>query len=111
VIRTINDRFGTDFTGEDRLLMEQVVGHLAKDESLSAQARSNSLDNFRHVFDPKATHAVLERNERNSGIVEQFIANDEIPKLWLDAMIREFHSRARGGGLTASRIDQTETAA
>ena len=103
VIRTINDRFGTDFTDEDRLLMEQVVGDLAKDEGLSAQARSNSLDNFRHVFEPKATHAVLERNERNSEIVQQFIANDEIRRLWLDAMIREYHSRARPERSRAAR--------
>jgi type I restriction enzyme, R subunit len=111
VIRTINDRVGTDFTDEDRLLMEQVVGDLAKDEGLSAQARSNSLDNFRHVFEPKATEAVLERNERNSEIVEQFIANDEIRRLWLDAMIREYHSRAQTGVEAGSNANQTATEA
>jgi type I restriction enzyme, R subunit len=110
VIRTINNRFGTDFTDEDRLLMEQVVGDLAKDEGLSSQARSNSLDNFRHVFEPKATHAVLERNERNSELVEQFIANDEVRRLWLDAMIREFHSRAQVGPKPGRQADQMAAA-
>jgi len=91
--------------------MEQVVGDLAKDEGLSAQARSNSLDNFRHVFEPKATEAVLERNERKSEIVEQFIANDEIRRLWLDAIIREYHSRAQTGAGLGSKTDETATEA
>ena len=47
------------------------------------------------------------RGERNSEIVQQFIANDEIRRLWLDAMIREYHARARTGAGTGDKDDQT----
>ncbi|WP_046861615.1 type I restriction endonuclease subunit R [Microvirga massiliensis] len=109
VIRLINDRFGTDFSEEDRLLMEQVVGDLGKDEGLAAQARSNTLANFRHVFDPRAMEAVIERMERNEAITEQFMANDELRGMMLNAMMREFYERARSGG--ASGREPTASAA
>lgn len=96
-IRLINDRFGTEFSEEDRLLMEQVVGDLGHDEGLAAQARSNTLTNFRHVFDPRAMEAIIERMERNQDITEQFMANDELRGMMLNAMMREFYSRARTG--------------
>jgi type I restriction enzyme R subunit len=96
VIRLINDRFGTEFSEEDRLLMEQVVGDLGHDEGLAAQARSNTLANFRHVFDPRAMEAIIERMERNQDITEQFMANDELRGMMLNAMMHEFYSRARG---------------
>lgn len=39
--------------------------------------------------------AVVERNE---AITEQFMANDELRSMMLDAMMREFYGRARRGG-------------
>ena len=77
--------------------MEQVVGDLGKDDRLAAQARSNSMNNFRHVFHPRATEAVIERAERNQNITEQFMSNDELRGFMLDAMMREFYMRARSG--------------
>ena len=97
VIKQANERFGTEFTEQDRLFFDQVVGDLAKDEALSEQARSNSLENFRHVFEPKATSAVVDRMERNGEISEHFMANDEFRAMFIDAMAREFRDLARQG--------------
>ena len=95
VITLINDKFGTDFDDNDRLFMDQVVHDLANDETLSEQARTNTLENFRHVFDPRAIGAVLDRSERNGEITEQFMANDEVRRMWLNAMMHEFYAAAR----------------
>ena len=106
VIRTINDRFGTDFTDEDRLLMEQVVGDLAKDEGLSAQARSNSLDNFRHVFEPKATKRCWSGTSATARLSNGSSRTMRFGGFrWI--MIREYYSRARAGSGTGSKADQS----
>jgi type I restriction enzyme R subunit len=97
VIELINERFGTDFTENDKLLMVQVVNDLAENEGLADQARTNTMTNFRHAFNPAAMNAVLNRMERNEGIAEQFMANEELRGMMLDAMMREFYQRARGG--------------
>lgn len=95
VIELVNERFGTDFNENDRLFMDQVVGDLTQDDGLAEQARSNTIENFRHVFDPKAMDAVLGRMERNETIASQFMSNAEFRDLILDAMMREFYQRAR----------------
>jgi type I restriction enzyme R subunit len=98
VIDLINERFGTDFTDTDKLFMEQVVADLGKDAALAEQARTNTMVNFRHAFDPAAMNAVIGRMERNEGITEQFMGNPEFRGVVLDAMMREFYQRARGNG-------------
>ncbi len=98
VITLLNERFGTDFNERDRLFMDQVVGDLAADDTLAEQARSNSIDNFRHAFDPKAMGAVIGRTERNEAISSQFMSNPEFRGIVLDAMLREFYERARRAG-------------
>ena len=98
VITLLNERFGTDFNERDRLFMDQVVGDLAADDTLAEQARSNSIDNFRHAFDPKAMGAVIGRTERNEAISSQFMSNPEFREIVLDAMLREFYDRARRAG-------------
>ena len=103
VIKLVNERFGTEFTEEDQLFFDQVVGDLAKDEALSEQARSNSLDNFRHVFEPKATSAVVDWMERNGEMSEHFMSNDEFRAMFVDAMAREFRDQARGKGRVPAR--------
>jgi type I restriction enzyme R subunit len=97
VIDLLNERFGTDFTENDRLFMDQVVNDLATNAGLSEQARTNTMDNFRHAFEPAAMNAVLGRVERNERITEQFMGNPEFRGVVLDAMMREFYHRARRG--------------
>ena len=95
VIDAINKRFGTDFAEGDRLLMVQALDDLSGDPALEAQARTNTLDNFRHAFEPAAIDAILHRNQRNGEVAEQFMANPELRRMMVDAMMLDFFQRAR----------------
>jgi type I restriction enzyme, R subunit len=95
IISTINDRFGTDWKSEDRLLFDQVVEDLSQDDELGEQARANDLDNFKHVFDPKALDAFIQRMDRNNGIASQVLNNRQMRKAVMAAMMREVYDRAR----------------
>jgi type I restriction enzyme R subunit len=104
IISTINDRFGTDWKSEDRLLFDQVVEDLTQDDELGEQARANDLDNFKHVFDPKALDAFIQRMERNNGIASQVLNNRQMLKAVMAAMMREVYHRARLDPEWASEI-------
>ena len=107
VIDAINKRFGTDFAEGDRLLMTQALNDLAADATLEAQARTNTLDNFRHAFEPAAISAILDRHQRNGEITEQFLENAELRRMMLDAMMLDFYQRAHtqpSGGLSDRRL-------
>ncbi len=66
IVDVLNERFGTDFTKEDQLFFDQVMGDLKQDGELGDQARSNSLDQFKLAFDPKGLAAVLARMDATS---------------------------------------------
>lgn len=97
VIELINERFGTNWSETDRLFMTQAVSDLTENEGLVDQARTNTMTNFSHAFNPAAMAAVMDRMERNAGIADAFMENEEIRGMMLDAMMREFYQKARGG--------------
>jgi hypothetical protein len=78
--------------------MVQALDDLSANSTLEAQARSNTLDNFRHAFEPAAIDAILSRNQRNGEITEQFLGNPELRKMMLDAMMLDYYKRARSEG-------------
>ena len=46
IIRVLNERFGTDFTDEDRLFFEQIKERAVKHEEVIQTAMANPLDKF-----------------------------------------------------------------
>jgi type I restriction enzyme, R subunit len=85
---------GTDFAEGDRLLMVQALEDLSGDATLETQAKTNTLDNFRHAFEPAAIDAILNR-QRNGEITEQFMGNPELRRMMLDAMVLDYYQRVR----------------
>jgi len=99
IIDLINERFGTDWKPEDRLLFEQISGDMVADEQLAVQARENSKDQFREVFEPKVLRAFVERRGRNEKIIEEFMSNAEMRALITGAMLDVVFRQARGESL------------
>ena len=102
IVKVVNERFNTDWRPEDRLLLDQIVEDLAGDEELNEQARANDLDNFRHVFDPKALDAFIQRMERNKEVAGKILNDSEIRTLVMAQMMREVYGRARSSEGQAS---------
>lgn len=97
IVEILNDKFGTDFTAEDQLFFEQIVGDLKKDAELGDQARSNTMDQFKLAFDPKGMQAVLSRMERNETISSQFMSNEQLRALALELMMQQVYQHFQEG--------------
>ena len=91
LVDVLNERFGTDFTEEDQLFFEQIVGDLKHDEQLGDQARNNTIDQFKLAFDPKGMAAVLSRMERNENIANQFMSNEQLRAVALELMMQQVY--------------------
>ena len=65
IIRELNERFGTEFTEEDRLVIHQIEQKLAQDERLEQTIRVNTPENamltFKQVLQDMF-HGMLETN-------------------------------------------------
>jgi type I restriction enzyme R subunit len=75
---------------------------MAQDGELGDQARTNTEDQFRLVFDPKALDAVVARMERNEAIASTFLTNEQLRIVALDLMMKELYDRLRGPGVVST---------
>ncbi|HMP57769.1 MAG TPA: DEAD/DEAH box helicase family protein [Gemmatales bacterium] len=91
VVDVLNDRFGTDFTKEDQLFFDQVMGDMRQDEQLADQARNNTPEQFKLAFDPKAMAALIARLERNEDISGQLMSNEELRAAALELMMQKVY--------------------
>ena len=79
IIARINQRFGTDWTAEDRLVFEAAALDLVNDEEIQNQAVNNDSATFRdHVFPDRYQKALLTRLDRNSDVVFAYLDNQDL---------------------------------
>ncbi len=96
IVDVLNQRFSTEFSKEDQLYFDQIVGDLKNDDRLGDQARNNTIDQFRLAFDPKGMAAFLSRMDRNESITNQFMANEELRETALELMMKQVYEHFQG---------------
>ena len=73
IISRLNERFGSNLTGEDRLFFEQVKERAVQDEHVRNVAVNNSPDKFALDVRKRVEALMLERMSENNGLVTDYI--------------------------------------
>jgi len=73
IIETLNDKFGTDFSEEDRLFFEQVKERAAKNEQVIKTALANPLDKFQMGIRKLIEEMMVQRMGENDKIVTRYM--------------------------------------
>lgn len=95
IIARINERFGTDWTEEDRLVFEAAAGDLIADAEIQNQAVNNDEDTFRtHVFPSRYEKALLSRIDRNSELIYTYLDSEQLQTEVLDIFAVNVQKRA-----------------
>lgn len=77
IVDVLNERFGTDLTDVDKLLLDQFEDSWVADSELADQAHSNTLDNFRLVFDKKFLQTIVTRVDANEEIFKRILDDED----------------------------------
>ncbi|MGB3061053.1 MAG: type I restriction endonuclease [Anaerolineae bacterium] len=93
IIDILNKRFGTEFTEADRYFFSQIEEELIRDERLSQQARSNSIDNFRYGFEEAFLAKLIDRMDANQEIFGRIMDDEEFGTVVRDWMLKKIYSR------------------
>ena len=75
IIRSLNERLGTNFTEMDKVL-EQLVDDMSADEEMVLRAK-NTLDLFKIVYDANIMDVVLRRMTQNQEFCEKYLEDDD----------------------------------
>ena len=84
IVDELNKRFGLNLTEADQLFFDQVEAEWVSNEEIGDQARNNSFENFRLVFDPRFISTVVGRMDANEGIFKKILDDEEFKQTLLE---------------------------
>ncbi len=93
IVDILNKRFSTDFTEADKYFFRQIEESLIKDETLSQQAKSNSIQNFKYGFDDVFLTKLIERMDLNQDIFAKVIDDKDFGDAVRDWMLEKVYDR------------------
>ncbi len=95
IVEVLNERFGLDLGEADQLLFDQFEETWAADHELRDQAKNNSMENFKLVFDPKFINTIVTRMDANQSIFKQVLDDQEFQDILKDFYVRKMYTRLR----------------
>jgi type I restriction enzyme, R subunit len=94
IIKELNDRFGTDFSPDDRVVIEQLEEQLAKDEAINASMRANPPEKVRLTFDQKAKDMLQDLIDSHFRFYKKVTDDEKMGKYFLDALFSRYMARS-----------------
>jgi len=95
IVHEINERFGLNLDRRDQLLFEQFEETWVANPEVAAQARNNTLDNFRLVFDRMFLRTVVGRMDENEAIFKRILDDPEFQAALMDLYATRVYRRSR----------------
>lgn len=109
IIKVLNERFGTQFTEEDRLFFQQIKERACNSEQVIRTALANPLDKFELGICRLIEDLMIERMAENDKIVTRYMADREFQGSAFPILAREIfeavRAQERGGPAKAGTRD------
>ena len=97
IIDALNERFGTQFSEEDRLFFQQIKEKACKSEQIVRTAMANPLDKFELGIRKLIEDLMIERMGENDKIVTRYMADQEFQGSAFPILAREIFDTVRSG--------------
>jgi len=95
IIEVLNERFGTQFSEEDRLFFQQIKEKACKSEQIVRTAMANPLDKFELGIRKLIEDLMIERMGENDRIVTRYMADPEFQGSAFPILAREIFEAVR----------------
>ena len=89
IIKRLNERFGTNFTNEDRLFFEQVKERAVRNERIRQTALANTLEKFSLGIRPEIGKLMMERMGENDALVTRYLSDKDFQNVAFEVLARE----------------------
>jgi type I restriction enzyme, R subunit len=97
IVQELNERFGLQLDERDQLFFDQLEETWIAEPEVLAQARANTLENFRLAFDERFMGTVVDRMDDNEAIFRRILDDEEFRQVLMDLYASRVYQRARGG--------------
>ena len=96
IIEVLNERFGTQFSEEDRLFFQQIKEKACKSEKVIQTAMANPIDKFELGVRKLIEGLMIERMAENDKIVTRYMADQDFQRSAFPILAREIFEAVRG---------------
>lgn len=77
IIKNLNEKFASEFSEEDALVLEQIIADADKNERLKLQAKNNTSEKFEIPFNNVFMDMIVDRMEQNQKFCERILDDDK----------------------------------
>jgi type I restriction enzyme R subunit len=95
IVDTLNERFGLQLTEADQLLFDQYEKDWLADQEVTDQARTNTIENFKLVFDRNFLKTVISRMDENDALFRRILDDPEFQEAVKDFYGTKVYREAR----------------
>ena len=95
IIDVLNERFGTEFSEEDRLFFQQIKEKAVKDEQIVRTALANPLDKFQLGIRKLIEDLFIQRMADNDGIVTRYMDDQAFQNVAFPILAKEIFEAIR----------------
>ena len=96
IIEVLSERFGMALGTADQLFFDQLEETWMADEHLTAQARTNPIENVRLVFSDTFIKSIIGRMDDNEDIFKKILDDDALQSVVMNHYLARVFERARG---------------
>ena len=108
IIEVLNERFGTEFTEEDRLFFQQIKEKACRSEQVVRTAMANPLDRFELGIRKLVEGLMIERMADNDRIVTRYMEDPEFQGSAFPILAREIFDSIRSAETGAPTAEMTD---
>jgi type I restriction enzyme, R subunit len=94
IIEKMNERFGTQFTEQDKVL-EQMKADFAKDDKIVNAAKANDKSLFKYLYEQRFKEVAVNRYEQNDSFFMSLFSDEAKMKFIMDMMSEVIYSELR----------------
>jgi type I restriction enzyme R subunit len=94
IIDKMNERFGTEFTEQDKVL-EQMKADFAKDEKIVNAAKSNDRSLFKYLYEQRFKDVAVSRYEQNDNFFMSLFGDEAKMKFVMDMMAEVIYNELK----------------
>jgi len=106
IIETLNDKFGTDFTDEDRLFFEQIMEKAQKNGEVVRKAKTNPYDKFELGIKEILKKMMMQRMKENDDIVTRYLDDEVFQKATLSILAQEIYANVNSFKQKAAEVEE-----
>jgi len=96
IIRELNERFGIDFSEEDKVFIQTLEERLADDPALVASVRVNTPENARLTFDHVVVDRLQDMVDTNFKFYKRITDDPAFSKYFVDWLFERFWKSIKG---------------